>query len=184
MSISDTLTNKLYSITSGSAGKRIILTPILGSLYLFVTLLFIIIPIKIDYWLNMPQYWTSPITYFISFPLFITGIILVIWTNTYFFLARGTPVPVNPPKKLITKGPFAYSRNPMTTGYFFIMFGFGIYYSSIISIVVFTPLFIWIHNIFFKKVEEPELEKRLGKEYTDYKNRVPMFFPWFRGRKR
>jgi len=31
-----------------------------------------------------------------------------------------------------------------------------------------------------KMVEEPELEKRFGKEYLEYKKRVPMFIPWFK----
>jgi protein-S-isoprenylcysteine O-methyltransferase Ste14 len=31
--------------------------------------------------------------------------------------------------------------------------------------------------------EDPELEKRLGSEYAEYKRRVPMFFPKFGGRK-
>jgi protein-S-isoprenylcysteine O-methyltransferase Ste14 len=28
-----------------------------------------------------------------------------------------------------------------------------------------------------KYIEEPELEKRLGKDYIEYKKRVPRFFP-------
>ena len=90
---------------------------------------------------------------------------------------KGSPVPLNPPPKLVTHGPFAYSRNPMTAGLFLIMFGFGFYYGSIISILIFTPLYIYIHARELKSIEEPELEKRLGAEYLEYKNRVPMFFP-------
>jgi protein-S-isoprenylcysteine O-methyltransferase Ste14 len=33
-----------------------------------------------------------------------------------------------------------------------------------------------------KAIEEPELEKRLGKDYVEYKKRVPMFFPWMKVR--
>lgn len=29
-----------------------------------------------------------------------------------------------------------------------------------------------------KKVEEEELEKRLGEKYLKYKNKTPMFLPW------
>jgi protein-S-isoprenylcysteine O-methyltransferase Ste14 len=31
-----------------------------------------------------------------------------------------------------------------------------------------------------KAIEEPELEKRLGKEYLEYKKRTPMFIPGLR----
>ncbi len=34
-----------------------------------------------------------------------------------------------------------------------------------------------VSNWELKKVEEPELEKRLGKDYREYKKQVPMFFP-------
>jgi protein-S-isoprenylcysteine O-methyltransferase Ste14 len=41
----------------------------------------------------------------------------------------------------------------------------------------FTPLFILANIWELKKIEEPELAKRLGKEYIEYKKTVPMFFP-------
>ncbi len=40
-----------------------------------------------------------------------------------------------------------------------------------------TPLFIVINVWELEKVEEPELMKRLGKDYAEYRARVPMFFP-------
>ena len=71
----------------------------------------------------------------------------------------------------------------MTAGLFMTMFGAGVYFGSITSMLIFTPLYILIHYIHLKHIEEPELEKRLGKEYIEYKKRVPMFFPWKRNLK-
>jgi protein-S-isoprenylcysteine O-methyltransferase Ste14 len=177
MKISERGVNYLYSIVTGNFTKRAILTPVYGTIYLFITVMFVVIPVRIDTLLKIPDFMVTPFSYILVIPLVSMGLFLIIWSNVKFFTIKGTPVPVNPPQKLIKDGPFAYSRNPMTTGYFFIMFGAGIYYSSFFSILIFTPLFIFIHVKYFKNIEEPELEKRLGKEYTEYKKKVPMFFP-------
>jgi protein-S-isoprenylcysteine O-methyltransferase Ste14 len=97
---------------------------------------------------------------------------------SYFIKARGTPVPFSPPPRLVTGGPYRCVRNPMLTGIFIQLFGLGIICNSAALIFIFTPLFILINYWELKRVEEPELEKRLGQEYVDYKKRVPMFFPW------
>ena len=91
-------------------------------------------------------------------------------------------MPINPPPKLVTSGPFAYVRNPMVTGIFIILFGLGILYSSVTLIFLFTPLFIFINIWELKAIEEPELVKRLGEEYIEYKIRTPMFIPGLRKR--
>jgi protein-S-isoprenylcysteine O-methyltransferase Ste14 len=65
----------------------------------------------------------------------------------------------------------------MLTGVFALLFGLGIFLGSTSLIVVFTPLFILINVWELKVIEEPELIKRLGEEYLEYRERTPMFFP-------
>jgi len=67
----------------------------------------------------------------------------------------------------------------MLTGIFFLMFGIGFWLGSFSLILIFTPLFILTNVLELKKIEEPELEKRLGQKYLDYKKRTPMFIPVF-----
>jgi protein-S-isoprenylcysteine O-methyltransferase Ste14 len=90
---------------------------------------------------------------------------------------KGTPVPINPPPKLVTSGPYAYSRNPMMTGLFMVIAGIGIYFGSITLTFVMTPLFIFMSVLEFKYIEEPELAKRFGKEYLEYKEKTPIIIP-------
>ncbi len=85
-------------------------------------------------------------------------------------------MPLSPPTKLIVTGPYAYSRNPMLSGLFLILFGIGFLFQSLSLIVIFTPLFILITFLEFKMIEEPELEKRFGEAYVKYKGEVSMFF--------
>lgn len=86
-------------------------------------------------------------------------------------------MPVNPPPQLVTNGPYAYSRNPMMTGLFMVMAGIGIYFGSITLTFVMTPLFIFMSILEFRYIEEPELTKRFGKEYVEYKEKTPLIIP-------
>ncbi len=86
-------------------------------------------------------------------------------------------MPFNPPPKLITNGLYAYVRNPMLLGLFIFMLGLGVLFGSLSLIFIFTPLFIVLNVLYLKAIEEKELEKKFGKEYLEYKKRVPMFIP-------
>ena len=65
----------------------------------------------------------------------------------------------------------------MLTGVFALLFGFGMFFGSVFLFFVFTPLFILINFWELKAIEEPELVKRLGQEYIEYRKKTPMFFP-------
>ncbi len=65
----------------------------------------------------------------------------------------------------------------MVTGIFMQLFGLGIAWGSISLTFIFTPLVLFINVWELKNVEEPELVKRLGQDYVEYRKQVPMFFP-------
>lgn len=168
--------NIIYKIATGSSGKRAILTPVVGGIFTIVTFLFAAVPVYLERFFRNPEFLTAPLNYILCLPFLITGIVLGLWTSLIFFTSGGTPVPLNPPAKLITTGPYARSRNPMHTGVFLIMVASGIYFGSLLSVLVFTPLYILIDTIIIKYIEEPELEKRLGEEYLQYKKKPQCFF--------
>jgi protein-S-isoprenylcysteine O-methyltransferase Ste14 len=125
----------------------------------------------------------APACMLLSLPLLTGGIFLMSWSILHFLKARGTPVPVNPPPTLVSSGPYAYVRNPMLSGIFFLLFGLGFLTGLFSLTFIYTPLFILLMVIELKKVEEPELEKRFGAEYRAYRNSVPMFIPGQKGRR-
>jgi protein-S-isoprenylcysteine O-methyltransferase Ste14 len=65
----------------------------------------------------------------------------------------------------------------MLTGVFVLLFGFGMFFGSVSLLFVFTPLFILLNFWELKAIEEPELVKRLGQEYIEYREMIPMFIP-------
>lgn len=167
----------LYKSATSTKKVRTILTPIGAIIFGLLTFLFIIIAINIDKLLNLPIVIIYPSNLFISMSLILLGIILAGWSVLHFLKVKGTPVPINPPPKLVNSGPYYYTRNPMLTGIFLLMFGVGFWINSFSLILVFTPLFILANTLELKKIEEPELERRLGEEYIEYKKKTPMFVP-------
>jgi protein-S-isoprenylcysteine O-methyltransferase Ste14 len=74
-------------------------------------------------------------------------------------------------EKLVTQGIYSKIRNPMYIGFIIWLIGFPIFMRSIITL---ASAVIWIlHILYWKTVEERELEKKFA-EYAEYKKRT-----WF-----
>jgi len=151
----------------------------LGGLVFFSVFLFVIfLAFVSDKLLGLNAWPPSPANLFLSIPLLAAGIWLWLWSVLTFIKSRGTPVPLSPPPKLVDTGPYTFSRNPMLSGVFLMLFGIGILFQSLSLVIIYTPLFMVIAFLEFKMIEEPELEKRLGASYVEYREKVPMFFPY------
>jgi protein-S-isoprenylcysteine O-methyltransferase Ste14 len=180
MSIKIKWINFLYKISMGTKKVRNLLTPVGVIIFGAFIFIFVLAAIYIDNILNLPRLSLNVWNISISATLLVFGLSCVGWSVIHFLKVKGTPVPVNPPPKLVYTGPYLYTRNPMLTGVFLLMFGLGFGIGSLSLIFILTPFFILVNTIELKIIEEPELEKRLGKEYFDYKKRTPMFIPRLR----
>lgn len=106
------------------------------------------------------------------------GLTLMIWTMRLFAVAGGggTPAPWDPIKNFIALGPYRYVRNPMLIGANLVLVAEALLLQSI-------PIFLWmitfviLNTIYFALLEEPQLEKRFGDAYRDYKRNVPRWIP-------
>ncbi|MBT8397274.1 MAG: isoprenylcysteine carboxylmethyltransferase family protein [Gemmatimonadetes bacterium] len=130
-----------------------------------------------DRWLRVPELPSSLASIAGGSFLLILGAMSCGWCVFRFLRLRGTPVPFNPPEELIQTGLYGRVRNPMLTGVFLALFGAGLLLHSISIVLIWTPGYILAHVLELKLVEEPELERRFGMAYSEYRNRVPMFFP-------
>jgi protein-S-isoprenylcysteine O-methyltransferase Ste14 len=167
----------LYNVATGSRNVRNFFTPIGAIFYGLLIFAFVVIALHVDRLIGLTNIFPNPLNIILSLPIFSLALFLLGWSVQNFLKAKGTPVPFNPPPKLVTTGPYAYTRNPMLTGVFSLLFGFGVIFGSVFLLIVFTPLFIFVNFWELKSIEEPELEKRLGEEYIEYRKRTPMFFP-------
>jgi protein-S-isoprenylcysteine O-methyltransferase Ste14 len=57
------------------------------------------------------------------------------------------------------------------------LFGLGFILHSASMVFLWTPAFLFLNVMEVRFVEEPELERRLGANYRDYRERVPMLIP-------
>ncbi len=178
-----TLKNKwieiIYNVATSSRKIRNFFTPLGAFFFALLVFLFVILALKVDRLIGITDIFPRPLSIILASLFFLIAFILIGWSVLTFLRANGTPVPLNPPPQLVTSGPYAYVRNPMLTGVFALLFGIGVLLGSASLLVVFTPLFILINVWELKSIEEPELLKRLGKDYAEYRKNTPMFFPNF-----
>ena len=166
-----------YSVATGSKRLRLLLTPV-GLVVFFGMLLLVLFgSLYMDRALGFPKLLSRLSGTLTGVVLLVPGLVIWAWCVVWFSKAKGTPVPFNPPRKLVTTGPYAWSRNPMLTGVFAFLFGIGFLLHSVSMVCVWLPVFVVLNVLELKMVEEPELERRFGESYIAYRRRVPMFGP-------
>ena len=172
--------NFLHWAAMGTKKNRTLLTPIGVLIFGVFTSVFVFAAIYFDRLFHFPRLLPKDSIIPLSFLLMTVGFSITAWSAFHFLKVKGTPVPFNPPPKLVTTGPYRYARNPMLTGVFIFLLGLGFYFNSVSLVVFFTPLFVLINVWELKQIEEPELMKRLGNEYIEYRRQTPMFLPRFK----
>ena len=96
---------------------------------------------------------------------------------------KGTPVPIVPTKHFLQNGPYRYVRNPMILGFFLYLLGWTFLFNKGGAFLA-TAVLIVLLLIEIKTIEEPELEKRFGDAYREYKKETPFIFPKWLSKKR
>ena len=112
--------------------------------------------------------------------LILSGLAIMAVTISLFIrLGRGTLAPWSPTQKLVIAGPYRYVRNPMILGVLTVLLGEAACTGST-RLLIWAALFFTINSIYFILYEEPDLEERFGKPYTDYKQQVSRWIPRLR----
>jgi protein-S-isoprenylcysteine O-methyltransferase Ste14 len=169
----------IHRIAAGSPRRRAWLTPVGLVVFGGSLLLVVVVGVVIDRVLHLPPLLPGPIGLGVGASLLAVGVGLCAWCVVRFKRAAGTPVPINPPTDLVVQGPYQWTRNPMLTGVFTGLFGLGVQLHSFGMVFVSVPAYILLHVLELKMVEEPELERRFGASYAEYRRQVPMFWPRF-----
>jgi len=170
----------IYRSATAPEKVRRKLAPLGGAFFISVILLVILASLAVDRLLGLPDLAARPTALYAGLPLFVAGAALWLWSVLQFVRAKGTPIPLNPPSRLVQEGPYRHVRNPMLDGVFIMLLGLGVLMRSWSLTVVFTPLFVICALLEFKLIEEPELERRLGDAYRAYRARTPMLIPRLR----
>ena len=112
--------------------------------------------------------------------LIAAGLALSLWCIVLFVrVGEGTQSPRQPPKLLVTAGPYGIVRNPMLVGVTLVLLGEAVAFGSP-GIAAYAVVFFTVTNVLMLTVEEPSLRRRFGEEYESYRVRVPRWVPRLR----
>ena len=105
------------------------------------------------------------------------GAVVAVWCILAFAsLGRGTPMPLDPPRRLVIKGPYRFVRNPMYIGAALALVGAALVYESL-PLLSYAGLFLVATHFFVLWYEEPTLRRTFGPDYEAYCDRVRRWWP-------
>jgi protein-S-isoprenylcysteine O-methyltransferase Ste14 len=109
--------------------------------------------------------------------LLVCGGALVLETTARFGLqGRGTPAPWAPPERFVERGSYRFVRSPMYLGVLLLVVGQALLLGR--EILFGWVVIAWvIFELSLVTWEEPQLRRRFGAEYDDYRRRVRRWFP-------
>jgi len=128
------------------------------------------------------------VRYLLFYTVLLVGVLFMTWSNLFLSrVGKGGPadgfgIAVSPrTKKLVTSGPYRYSRNPMVFGAFSLYFSEALFQNSV-NLLLALLVFLILAICYLKITEERRLLKDFGEEYLVYKQQVPMIFPNLTGK--
>ena len=115
--------------------------------------------------------------------LYVFGLMLRNWCIRVLGKYWSVHVEIRESHRLIIEGPYKYSRHPAYLAIAAEVLGICLFLNSykafFVAFLFFMPTIV--HRIY---LEEGEMVSKLGQEYLAYKERVPVFFPFLKRRKK
>lgn len=99
-----------------------------------------------------------------------------VWDFAAF--GRGTPAPIDAPRRLVVRGLYRYTRNPMYVGLLTVLLGWLAMFRTLALLIYMVCVAVGFH-LFVVAYEERHLERAFGAEYRDYRARVRRWLPRF-----
>jgi len=130
-----------------------------------------------------PALFSFGIFRWLAVPFWAAGAAAMIWCAWVFTVrGDGTPLPTNPPKKLMTSGLYLLLRNPIYTGVVVFLLGHVFWHPASSNLLMPAIVAVSAH-LFIILYEEPHLRKTFGADYEQYCSRVPRWLPKWRSSK-
>lgn len=105
------------------------------------------------------------------------GAALYLWCAWDFASAsKGTPAPWDPPRQVIARGLYRFTRNPMYVAVGLTLLGEAIFYGSL-TLLAYAGLVWLLFQLFVVFYEEPALSRKFGASYQAYCRAVPRWVP-------
>lgn len=114
--------------------------------------------------------------------LLVAASALAVWSATSMAtLGDGTPLPSATASRLVIAGPYRFVRNPMAVAGIAQATAVGLILGSwLVVLYALSGSLLW--NWVVRPLEEADLEKRFGSDFTSYRDRVTCWVPWLGAR--
>ncbi len=120
----------------------------------------------------------------ISVTLFVLGCVGYSWSVWSFAsVGRGTPAPFDAPTRLVIRGLYHHTRNPMYGSIIVLLLGWTALF-PIFGLLLYGLVITISFHLFVVLYEEPHLRKIFGNSYDEYLTRVGRWLPILRTEKR
>ena len=111
------------------------------------------------------------------------GVPLLVWGYLQYLLVGGYRLPLAggspgmdvPPERIISQGPYRFTRNPMYLGHLIFLLGVTLTFWSWFALIVLVGRAYWFHRRVLG--DEEQLEQIFGTEYAAYRARVKRWIP-------
>lgn len=101
----------------------------------------------------------------------VLGVGLAAWGMITFRLARTAIVPLHPASRIVTNGPYRFTRNPMYTGLTLAYLGISLYMNSVWALLALPIVLALLVRLVVRR-EEAYLRGAFPDEYGAYQSRV------------
>lgn len=116
-------------------------------------------------------YFSFPFSTILGLISLIIGFFIRLWATYYFYKYNLAVIVLHAQKKLITEGPFRFSRNPLYLGgNVFIFLGASLILGTLMGVLL-TFLHLPLLDLMIRR-EEKQLEKKFGQKWIAYTKKV------------
>jgi protein-S-isoprenylcysteine O-methyltransferase Ste14 len=116
----------------------------------------------------------------LALSLFAAGGAIYFWCLWDFAsFGRGTPAPIDAPKRLVVRGLYRYTRNPMYLGVLTVLLGWVVLFEAL-DLLLYAICVGSCFQLFVVYYEEPHLSRTFGESYQEYRSRVGRWLPRIR----
>jgi protein-S-isoprenylcysteine O-methyltransferase Ste14 len=118
----------------------------------------------------------SPVAW-AAVPVIAAGAVLYLCCAWNFaVVGHGTPGPWDAPRRVVTRGPYRWVRNPIYLGALLVVLGEAGLFGSL-RVLAYAGVMAACCHMFVTGYEEPALRRRFGPVYLAYRRAVPRWIP-------
>jgi len=141
----------------------------------FIAVVFVVLPwqaTRINAELEWPR-WQGGVGKILGGGLFTASLAVSLHCSRLFArLGQGTPVPIDPPSRLVVSGLYRYSRNPIYVAQVAVLLSYGLWFGHA-ALFIYALLVGLLIQLGVVALEEPQLRRRFGSSYAEYMQAVP-----------